>query len=70
MTSGFLVIDQLKELEGKGDAYRKGIERRIARLEKRVFKEIPFTDTHSLLDPNTLLARVDRLEGAMRWWKK
>ena len=64
------LLDQIQYLESQGKLYREHAEYRLSKLEHAVFKrDIPL-DPKKRLDPNTLLARLDRLEAAMTWWKR
>ncbi|MFZ2556228.1 MAG: hypothetical protein WAX57_05315 [Minisyncoccia bacterium] len=62
----YTLLEQFQILRSKSDTYRARADRRITRLEKAVFDIMPPTPARRRLDPITLLARVDRLEAAMK----
>lgn len=62
--------EQLEQLQKKGKLYRTIADNRLTRLEEVVFHyAFPF-EPEKRTDPVTLMARLERLEAAMTWWKR
>lgn len=70
MVKEYPLLNQIKYLESRGKLYREYAEYRLGKIEHAVFKRGIPLDPKKRLDPNTLMARLDRLEAAMTWWKQ
>lgn len=70
MNQKYTLTEQVEILKSRGREYLSRSERRIKRLEETVFRNPPPIDPKTRLKPIALLVRVDRLEAAMKWWKR